>query len=209
MPHHTLERPRFLFRGELRGWRRRTLPGALGMRLPVANQRPDENRLLAEAARGAAVSVEIGAFEGGGSITIRHEMQPGGVLTVVDPYPRGRFGICGALITAKRQARRQPHVRTDWRRVRSSEAVAFWRGEIDLLFVDGAHSLAGVREDWHVWGSFVRRGGKLVARNTVVADLAQSPEARSRELLALAAPNPGSWRFVGCASDFCAFERID
>jgi len=44
-----------------------------------------------------------------------------------------------------------------------SAAVAQrWEGDVDLVFVDGDHSEAGVRADWEGWHGVVAPGGAVV-----------------------------------------------
>lgn len=137
---------------------------------------------------------------------MRSAMEPGGVLNVVDPYLRGRLGFSAALVVAKRAARRQPQVTTRWFRATSLDAAAPWDGEIDACVIDGVHTPAGVRGDWHAWGRFVRQGGVLVARNDVAAPH-KPAEERARELVGLAAPDPAAWRVVATTGSFTAYER--
>lgn len=163
--------------------------------------------LLARAASGATNTVEIGAFEGGGSITIRHAMRHG-TLTIIDPYFKGRFGLSLALVTAKRQARKQRFVETRWVRQSSLEAADEWAGTVDLLVIDAIHTLEGVTADWHAWGRFVRPEGRLVARNLIVPNSHLPHPERSAELLQLAAPDPGQWRLIDSSHMLAAFERV-
>jgi hypothetical protein len=37
-----------------------------------------------------------------------------------------------------------------------------WAGPVDLVFIDGDHSEAGVRADWDGWHGFVEPGGAVV-----------------------------------------------
>ena len=49
-----------------------------------------------------------------------------------------------------------------WYVARSQEVGRAWTGgDVDLVFVDGDHSPAGVREDWEVWHRHVSAGGSL------------------------------------------------
>lgn len=151
--------------------------------------------------------VEIGAFEGGGSAVIRASMLPGGTLTIVDPYPRGRFGFSTPLVSAKRLARRQRRVTTRWVRAPSLEAARGWERDLDAVVIDGVHTLQGVREDWASWGGFVRSGGALVARNDVIGGAGESGEQRSALLLAAAADG-ATWEVFRFADSFTAYRRL-
>lgn len=39
--------------------------------------------------------------------------------------------------------------------------------EIDLLFIDGDHTLEGVKKDWEMYGPLVRRGGVVVFHDAI------------------------------------------
>jgi hypothetical protein len=166
-----------------------------------------EREIIVLATQGAHRVVEIGALEGGGSIAIRGAMARGGVLTVVDPYKRGRFGFSSGLVTAKRAARRQPRAQTRWIRLTSIEAASGWEGSIDACVIDAIHRLEGVRADWIAWGRFVRSGGILVARNDVIPNIEASADERGQILHDLAAPDRDDWTVVRSAGTFTAYRR--
>lgn len=44
----------------------------------------------------------------------------------------------------------------------SEEAAKDWRGEIDLLFIDGIHSYPGVTNDYNWFSPFVKKGGIVI-----------------------------------------------
>jgi predicted O-methyltransferase YrrM len=198
--------PRYLFRGDPGGRRSRPIYGALGLRAARGDHTRAEAGVVAAATAEATNVVEIGAFEGGGSVVIRASMAPGGTLTVVDPYPRGRFGFSAPLVTARRLAHRQPQVTTRWLRVASLDAAGLWESELDAVVIDGIHTLEAVREDWSAWGPFVRSGGALVARNDVIAGTNASEEERSSSLLA-ASGAADLWDVVQFADSLTAFRR--
>ena len=127
-------------------------------------------------------------------------------MTVVDPYRRGRLGFSGALVTARRAARRQRRVKTRWIRLTSLDAARVWREQIDLVMLDGIHTLEGVCLDWAAFGGFVCEGGRLIARNDVVGSAADSPEERSSMLLD--SVDPERWRVVCFGETLTAFERL-
>jgi len=45
----------------------------------------------------------------------------------------------------------------------SFEAVKSWKAPIDLLFIDGDHSEAGVLQDWEDWSPFVIADGVVIS----------------------------------------------
>ena len=200
--------PSYAFRGDIGGWRSRPIFGALRLRAPRGDHTRAEAGVIAAAVEGASRVVEIGAFEGGGSVLIRSSMTAGGTLTVVDPYTRGRLGFSAPLVTAKRLARSQRQVETRWLRATSIAAVRLWDGDLDAVVIDGIHTLDAVREDWAAWAPFVRPGGAVAARNDVVAgagDLRGSE--RSAALLAVGPTDSGTWEISAFADSFTAFRR--
>lgn len=202
-----LRGPAYLFRGEVTGWRARSLAGALGLRSPRADHSVEESAVLREAAAGRRRVVEVGALEGGGSTVMRSVMQRGGQLVVVDPYARGRLGFSAARVVARRAARRQRRVRTVWIRASSIDAAAGWDGEIDACVIDAIHTAEGVRMDWAAWGRFVKIGGRVAVRNDVVHRRDEPVELRSQATLAELAPCPGEWELAGAAGTFSAYLR--
>lgn len=217
-PHHLLKRkqraslkeaiPEYYFRGDLAGWRRRTLIGALRLRKPLGDHTRAEAALIAAATEGALRVVEVGAFEGAASVAIRASMAYGGTLFVVDPYPPGRLGFSTTLITAKRLANRQRDIETRWVRMTSTDAVQLWRDDLDVVVIDGVHTLDAVLSDWAAWGSFVRPGGIVVARNDVVHNFANSSDERSAKLLAAASPRSGIWETDKFSDSLTAYRRV-
>jgi len=53
---------------------------------------------------------------------------------------------------------------------KSSEVLEDWKDEIDLLFIDGDHSLEAARFDLEKFGRFVRKGGLIVLHDTSYHD---------------------------------------
>jgi predicted O-methyltransferase YrrM len=58
----------------------------------------------------------------------------------------------------------------------SAAVAARWEGTIDLVFIDGDHSEAGVRADWEGWHGFVEPGGAVLFHD------ARLSQARGRGL---------------------------
>jgi hypothetical protein len=49
-----------------------------------------------------------------------------------------------------------------WHVALSHEVAARWRGEVDVVFVDGDHSQSGCELDWESWSPFVAEHGRVV-----------------------------------------------
>jgi len=150
--------------------------------------------------------VEIGSYRGRSTVVLAATAQQGTRVIAIDPHAgndRGPRQITGNLeageedrIAFERNLRRagvrEPVVHI---RKRSDEALDDVDGEIDLLYVDGAHRFAPARQDIERWGARVRPGGTMLihdAFSSVGVTLAQlrllvaSPEfvyaGRSRSL---------------------------
>lgn len=205
--------PDILHRPDI-GWRRRHVFAALGLRRAVAEHSEAEASLLQRFAEGASTVVEIGVSEGGSALELRSVMDRGGTLTLVDPYPPGRFGVSMARVVAHRTLRRSNRGSVRWLRSTSAQAAPGWSGAIDFLFIDGDHSLAAVRQDWELWAPMVRSGGHVAMHDARVIpgggdgdrvwiDDQAGPVVLAREVAA----DPG-WRLVGEAETTVVFRRL-
>lgn len=68
-----------------------------------------------------------------------------------------------------------PHVKTvlgDSHKMETFNAVSDLLGDarIDFLFIDGDHSYEGVKQDYFMYGQFVRRGGTIAFHDIVESD---------------------------------------
>lgn len=152
--------------------RLRAVALGLGLIPPRTMHSQQDARLLLDAARDARRVVEIGVYEGASAVALCGALAPGAELHLVDPFgshpdalPRG----WGASEWATRRtvaravgARGAGVPRVCWHVALSHEVAARWRGEVDLVFVDGDHSEAGCERDWSAWHPFVAVGGRVV-----------------------------------------------
>jgi hypothetical protein len=87
-------------------------------------------------------------------------------------------------------------------RRRSQEALDAVEGEVDLLYIDGAHGYRPALEDIQKWGARVRDGGTMLIHdswNAVGVTLAQ---------LQALVPS-GRFRYVGRSSSMSEYRRED
>jgi hypothetical protein len=170
------------------------------------------------AARGRRRVVEIGVYEGSSAAVLCEVLGPGAELHLVDPFgehgwalPAGWGATEGASRRVVERARRRhdgPQV--TWHVDYSAAVAARWSGPVDLVFIDGDHSEAGVRADWDGWHGFVEPGGAVLFHD---ARLSQEggrglpgPTAVVDELLRGAGAVAG-WRIVAEADRTVAVAR--
>ena len=151
--------------------RLRALALGAGLIPPRTMHAPAEAAALEELARGARLVVEIGVYEGSSALVLVRAMRPGSRLHLIDPFvdesgwalPAG----WGAVETATKRVVARASARDDapevqWHVERSQDVGRSWRGgPVDLVFIDGDHSPAAVREDWDVWHPHVPPGGHV------------------------------------------------
>jgi predicted O-methyltransferase YrrM len=174
----------------------------------------DQARLLYERAAhlppGARI-VEIGSHHGRSTIVLA-AAAPEAEIVAVDPYSKG---------DEHREALTEEDVRTSdlqqfeanlgragvRGRVRhvhdfSTEAVRGFEGEIDLLYIDGAHDLRTARADIRGWGGHVREGGTML-----IHDSFSSVGVTLAELVSLFFA--GGFRYVGRSRTLAEYRRED
>jgi len=129
-----------------------------------------EARTLARLCRGARRVVELGVYEGSSAVMFCRALDRGAELHLIDPFvdesgaalpPGWSSTPTAARLTVSRAAwRGGPRVR--WHIARSQDVGRSWTaGPVDLVFIDGDHSLEGCREDWEAWKDHVVPGGAV------------------------------------------------
>jgi len=126
--------------------------------------------------RAPATVVEIGSYRGRSAIVLARAAAPGVQIVAVDPHAgtdRGPQEIHGTpdegdadhdAFTANLRA---AGVTEAVRHVRafSQEALGAVEGELDVVYVDGAHRYAPARDDLAGWGARVAPGGTLLVHD--------------------------------------------
>jgi predicted O-methyltransferase YrrM len=122
---------------------------------------------------------EIGCFRGRSTIVLARASAPGVDLVAIDPHagndrgPReiqgfaeeaaGDHEVFNANLSAAGVRERVRHVRAFSDSDRAHSAVD---GDIDLLYVDGAHRYRPARADLRDWGRRVRPGGVMLVHDS-------------------------------------------
>ncbi len=198
--------------------RLRALGVGSGVIPPRAMHSGAERALLESLARGRRTVVEIGVYEGASAAALCRVLPPGAVLTLIDPFGEsetslrpGQRGIARATRRVVARAARGTGVELVWHETRSDEAVRNWSTSIDLLFVDGDHSEAGVRLDWELWSPHVGPGGVLVfhdARATRAGGRGHpGPTRVVDEVFRGPSGSPDGWRIREEVDSMVAVER--
>ncbi|MEA2426138.1 MAG: hypothetical protein QOH13_2548 [Thermoleophilaceae bacterium] len=155
--------------------------------------------------------VEIGSFRGRSAIVMASALADGARLVAIDPHAGGDRGPqeieaeaargeednrrFTANLSAAGVADRVRHVRK-----MSSDALGSVDGEIDVLYVDGAHRFGPARDDLVRWGARVREGGTMLVHDSF--------SAIGLTLAMLASLSfGGRWRYVGRSGSLAEYRR--
>ncbi len=167
----------------------------------------------ARSLRASAQIVEIGSFRGRSTIVLALAAPDGVQVVAIDPHLGGDRGprelearpelgeadheaFCANLQRAG-VAGRVRHVRRF-----SQDALGAVAGEIQLLYVDGAHRFIPARADLRRWGARVPVGGRLLVHDSfssVGVTLALAAEVIGR----------AGWRYRGRSGSLAEYERVN
>lgn len=142
----------------------------VGLAAPETQTTAAERACLRRHARGCRRVAEIGVWHGVTTAELLRVMAPDGTLLAVDPFPTGRLGVSLQQPIARREVRRVGGAKVRWLRTTGAAAAAELRaaGEppLDLVFIDGDHSYAGLAEDWAGWAPLVAPGGAVALHDS-------------------------------------------
>jgi predicted O-methyltransferase YrrM len=145
--------------------------------------------------------VEIGSHHGRSTIVLA-KASPGAELVAIDPYEEEQ---ARPLDLERFEANlERAGVRSSVRHVHasSSDALSVIEGDVDLLYIDGAHDLKTAHMDIVGWGPRVRSGGTML-----IHDSFSSAGVTLAEILALFFGS--RFRYVGRSRTLAEYRRED
>ncbi len=149
--------------------RLRALAVGAGLIPPRLMHTQAEADLLADVAGASRNAVEIGVYEGSSALVLVRALPVDAVLHLIDPFVDSRGLAAGWRGTAwatrrvvGRAARRRGGPTLRWHVERSQDAGARWAEPVDLVFIDGDHTLETCRSDWEQFSRWVQPGGIVV-----------------------------------------------
>ena len=140
-----------------------------GLYRPETQTTQAEREVLASFLPGAKRIVEIGVFEGFTTRMLAEHADADSIIYGIDPFFVGRLGICWGERIARNYNRK--YVRSG--KVRfvpklSTEVDGDVRFPVDFVFIDGDHSLDGIKADWAYWSDRLARGGIIALHDTLL-----------------------------------------
>ena len=137
--------------------------------LPQTQTTLAERELLASFLPGAKRVVEIGVFEGFTTRMLAERADADTVIYGIDPFLTGRLGISwGERIARHYNGRYLANGKIRLIAKYSTEVDGEIPTPVDLVFVDGDHSLSGITADWAYWSERVVPGGVIGLHDTLL-----------------------------------------
>ena len=156
--------------------------------------------------------VEIGSFRGRSAIILACAAKEGVEVIAIDPHGGGDRGpreitpdtlrgeedhrVLHANLERAGVSERVRHVRAT-----SHDALEDVAGEVDLLYVDGAHRYSPARADIERWGDRVAPGGTMLIHDSFNAVGVMLAQIRALFL-------SRSWRYVGRSGSLAEYRRM-
>lgn len=136
------------------------------LRLEAANTQVtnQELEMLLRYSRDARTICEIGAYEGRTSVAFAGSTS--GNVYSIDPFFRGRAGICYSEWVAKVNRRRNRAHNLVYIKGLSQEVAPRFDSPIDFLFIDADHAYEAVKMDWKKWFPKVKPGGYIALHDS-------------------------------------------
>lgn len=126
-----------------------------------------ELTMLLRYARDARTICELGCYEGRTSVALAGGTA--GNVYSIDPFYRGRLGICYTEWVAKLNRWRSGAANLVYIRGLSQQVSQTFEQPIDFLFLDADHSYEAVKKDWEKWFPKVKKGGYIALHDSKLA----------------------------------------
>jgi hypothetical protein len=176
-----------------------------------------EARALAETSHSlpdGATIVEIGSFLGSSTVLLAggRKLRRSGTVHAIDPFDASgdAFSVpiyrsILASVPGTLQQRFNDNIRrtglVEWVEVhqgRAADVAATWTAPVDLLFLDGDQSYAGVRTAYHAWHRFLKPGAVIAVHNSRPGRYHEQHDGHRRLVQeSIRAPQYGDIRCIG------------
>jgi predicted O-methyltransferase YrrM len=136
---------------------------------PETQTSASEREALKKYASGAKIAVEIGVFEGVNTAIISQALDKNGKTFGIDPFFRGKLGICYHKLVAELHLKRNGvRQKTQLIEKFSYDAAADIPELADFIFIDGDHSYEGIKKDWQIFPDKLKKGGIMALHDTSI-----------------------------------------
>lgn len=143
----------------------------LGFEAPESQTSHDEREAIKKYAKNKKVAAEIGVFEGLTTEIIANSVDKDGIVYAIDPFFKGRLGLCyGEIISKKYWKRKQCINKIKVIKNYSYNAAKFINEKFDFIFIDGDHSYDGIKQDWEDWSVKLNKGGFILLHDTCLSN---------------------------------------
>jgi hypothetical protein len=139
----------------------------LGLDAAASQVSEPELQMLLRYSRDARVICEIGCYEGKTSVAFAQNTT--GTVYSVDPFYRGRLGICYTECIARLHRWRTGAQNLVYLKGLSLEIGSTFDSQVDFLFVDADHSYEAAKADWSTWFPKVRKNGYIALHDSKLA----------------------------------------
>lgn len=141
----------------------------IGIEVPKTQTTPNEQAAIEKYSANINSAVEIGVFEGFNTLNIARSMSNSGKLHAIDPFLKGRLGICyGELISEKYIERAGLKSKVNFIKKYSFDADKDVLADVEFIFIDGDHSFEGIKKDWEIWSEKIKVNGVIALHDTSV-----------------------------------------
>jgi predicted O-methyltransferase YrrM len=141
----------------------------LGLEHPHTQTTKLEQAAIAKYSKDAQKCVEIGVYEGVNTVIIAEQLSSGGLLYAIDPFFKGKLGFCYHEKIAKNLlVKNKLSNNVNLIKKLSFDASEEIPDDIDFMFVDGDHSIEGIKKDWELYAIKIKPDGFIALHDTSI-----------------------------------------